>query len=366
MRKIQVFYDIAKWMDRLDDRLNIFAALKSSLEEHLKTETIPTADVKKAIKTSQPVSIVTAYSFLFSQLFVSHLDSGSLFYSHQRQCFLSSVDSSVEWEYYTDPKEMVSLCEVLGPAGVVQIDAALQEAQISLLKCIESFIVQNKHALDQAQALFMNAPRCFETLKKLNGTKRVAAPLIHFAMISKLRRLIATAFDKSIQTGSTMAASSAIEFIKQFSTESNLERLAPGPCKLSNFMKANTAIWSLVPITQAAVMVHLANDPTSIYDTRFDGLENNSHTLCIVDQFSLLRYAAAASSATVEAFETQFFGVAGVLVGRLRMKGRGSCDAVLRALQRNSSKVSLRWDRMEPVVFKGPVANSYPGPPIFS
>ncbi|KAJ3399482.1 hypothetical protein HDU80_007855 [Chytriomyces hyalinus] len=36
MRKIQVFYDIAKWMDRLDARLNMLDALKSSLEEHMK------------------------------------------------------------------------------------------------------------------------------------------------------------------------------------------------------------------------------------------------------------------------------------------------------------------------------------------
>ncbi|KAJ3399483.1 hypothetical protein HDU80_007856 [Chytriomyces hyalinus] len=183
----------------------------------------------------------------------------------------------------------------------------------------------------------MNAPRCFETLKKLSGIKRVAVALIHFAMISKLRSLVAAALDESMQMSPRMAVSSALEFIKEFSTESILVRFALGPCKISKFMKANTAVWSLTPITQAAVMVHLANDPTSIYDARFDGLENNSHALCVSDQFSFLRYAAAASSGTVEAFETQFFGISGALVGRLRMKGRGSCDTVLKLLQRVSS-----------------------------
>ncbi|KAI8828878.1 membrane-associated apoptosis protein-domain-containing protein [Chytriomyces cf. hyalinus JEL632] len=354
IRKIQVFYDIAKWMDRQDARLNMLATLQSSLQEHMKLETFPTADVKKAIKTSQSVSTLNAYSFWFSQVFVSHLDSGMLFYSHQRRCFLSGVESSIGWEFYTDPKELVSLCQVLGPAGVVQLDATFQEAQIPLLRCIE------------AQALFMNAPRCFDTLKKLNGIKRVTTAMVHFAMISKLRSLVAVALNESMQTGSTLASSSALEFIKEFSTESILERLAQIPCKISKFMKANTAFWSLIPITQAAVMVHLANDPPSTYDAHFDGLENNSHVLCVSDQPSLLHHAAAASSVTVEAFETQFFCIAGALVGRLRMKGRGSCDAVLRVLQRGSaSKVLLRWDRMEPVAFKSPVPNSYPNP-IFS
>ncbi|KAI8614950.1 membrane-associated apoptosis protein-domain-containing protein [Chytriomyces sp. MP71] len=288
---------------KLADSITSFGFVQAILDQ-LK------ANIENANTQGLIQNVLGAY-FVFYRDFVCHqLSNGLHFFSQQRQSFLSQYGTHIEAEKMTHPEGIRALCKMLGPQGTKFYVECLIDIQMNILERIQGFMMHNKDLLVTLRT--NNDCRGLEVFQKLKGLKDVAASLIEFAAVDNFLYLL--------EQGFLQAFLAPITGRKVYEV---IDTLFPKKRRISQILQKQADCLDLFPIFVVAVFVHLSKEPTSIFNSQFGGLENNSHLLIqsLSSNSSLFHLAVRAfdSNKTVYVMQSEFCCLSQLWVGRLKM-----------------------------------------------
>lgn len=260
-------------------------------------------------------SILSAYTSWYVEFSTSKAILLSVNYWPSRSSFVNRNPLSFQSEHYTDVKELQTLCEILGPAGIQFLDEKLVKAMLILLGSTKEMLNQNLEALDKMRAFWTDETKCNEQFKQMKYTKDFISKSVALGFILQFRKSLSLALRSAISTKcpSLFKCVQSAHVTSCALSESVVKHYVDSVANLSGiyendvlwneslkFITADPQTWQLLPTLIAATLWQLSLDfEGSVFNPKFEGLENNGHLLApafsklILSIFTLLPTGSA-------------------------------------------------------------------------
>ncbi|KAI9348745.1 Nck-associated protein 1 [Zopfochytrium polystomum] len=247
--------------------------------------------------STQQGTVLAFYALWYCEFASSKSSLVSSHYWSSRECFVSRPGSTPQAEHFSDVQELSALCEIIGPAGAQLIDERLARIVANSVRSIKETINQNLEPLVQLKEAWTLEAKAIELLKKMKNVQDFSLHCSIIGFVCRFRQLLASALKRvlSQKAPSLVRCVAAARSHGTFEAENfqhdrrviDLVLKEVGFADLFdsdaylidqlNFIAADPRGWGLLPTLQAVTFWHIATDSDTVYNPRFDGLENNAH-----------------------------------------------------------------------------------------
>jgi len=264
-------------------------------------------------------TIASAYTQWYSDIFLRRVSAGHICFSPSLKAFVSlTTDGAVPFnaEEFSDPSELGSLVELIGPYGIRLLNENLMWHVGSQVQELKKIVLQNKDVLIQLRTNFDKPEKMKELAKRLNNVDSVLQRMTMVGVILSFRELLYSAlnsrleeripflygtiedlYDNSLQEtlanggvnpagGGPGAASHAATVIISelgaaagFSGQVDPLLMATIQALPKQDFEEEYLVSCLLMVFVAVTIPKLARSESSLYRVNFDGHENNIHCL---------------------------------------------------------------------------------------
>eukprot|EP00127_Corallochytrium_limacisporum_P005724 Clim_evm103s210 gene=Clim_evmTU103s210 len=202
------------------------------LEESCKVDTL--ALLSKGLSTQKfallpnsgrdVATVGQAYVAFYYRLLTGHAANGTIVASPSMHTWLSSRDSPVRFEEYTDITELRALGEFMGPDGMRQMDQQLAKALAALNTEMKECTIKNHLILEQFEACWDRPDGCRQLLSKLHPEvyEEFRRPAVTLGVVTCFRNLITEAIRSNLQHHAELLHRCVQDAFTDYATEESL------------------------------------------------------------------------------------------------------------------------------------------------